>query len=55
MAARSDLSPYLHFGQISPQRAAYYVKGFNKSQSSGVASFLEEQVVRRELSDNFCF
>ena len=55
VAALSDLSPYLHFGQISPQRAAYYVKGFNKSQSSGVASFLEEQVVRRELSDNFCF
>ena len=55
VAALSDLSPYFHFGQISPQRAAYVVKGHSKSQSASAASFLEESVVRRELSDNFCF
>jgi deoxyribodipyrimidine photo-lyase len=51
---QSLLSPYLHFGQISPQRVALEVleSGCDK-QSKEV--FLEELIVRRELSDNFCF
>ena len=36
------------------QRAVIYVKQHAKSQSESVASFVEEGVVRRELSDNFC-
>ena len=36
------------------QRAVIYVKEKAKSQSESVASFVEEGVVRRELSDNFC-
>ncbi|NPV61661.1 MAG: deoxyribodipyrimidine photo-lyase [Methanotrichaceae archaeon] len=49
--AQSGLSPYLHFGHISAQRVALQVlKG---SQDS--SSFLEELIVRRELSDNFCY
>ena len=36
------------------QRAVIYVKKHGKSQSESVASFVEEGVVRRELSDNFC-
>ena len=36
------------------QRAVVYVKKFGKSQGESVASFVEEGVVRRELSDNFC-
>ncbi len=49
---QSDLSPYLHFGHLSPQRAALEVK---KNSRPGSEAFLEELIVRRELSDNFCF
>ena len=54
IAACSDLSPYLHFGQLSAQRMALRVKQHAKARSDSVASFLEESIVRRELSDNFC-
>lgn len=43
----SNLSPYLHFGHISAQRVALEAKGHEV--------FLEELIVRRELSDNFCY
>lgn len=47
----SGLSAYLHFGQISGQRVALDVI------RSGIPAneFLEELIVRRELSDNFCY
>lgn len=54
MNALSNLSPYLHFGQISAQRVAREVKASRKKKQSRDA-FLEELIVRRELSDNFCF
>lgn len=53
MYAQSGLSPYLHFGQISAQSAALAaarVEYFPSLKNS----FLDELVVRRELSDNFC-
>lgn len=50
--ATSGLSPYLHFGQLAPQRAALTVASSGKSDDQ--ASFLEELIIRRELSDNFC-
>lgn len=53
--ALSGLSPYLHFGQLAPQRAALEAKKHSREHSKAVESFLEELVVRRELSDNFCF
>ena len=51
--AQSGLSPYLHFGQLSSQRVAMEVI---KSAASPLSkeAFLEELVVRKELSDNFC-
>jgi deoxyribodipyrimidine photo-lyase len=51
---QSNLSPYLHFGQLSPQRVALAV---NRSTHDLHAKepFLEELIVRRELSDNFCY
>lgn len=54
LEGQSGLSPYLHFGQLSAQRIALEV---NRSSASQEAkdTFLEELVVRRELSDNFCF
>jgi len=48
--ALSGLSPYLHFGQISPLAVALAVK---KGPPYGQAAFLEELIVRRELSFNF--
>ncbi len=51
---QSNLSPYLHFGQISAQRVALETQRFNGNKESE-KSFLEELIVRRELSDNFCY
>ncbi|MGD9783021.1 MAG: deoxyribodipyrimidine photo-lyase [Kiritimatiellia bacterium] len=50
----SHLSPYLHFGQISPLEIALRVQ---KADAPRVASdaFLEQLIVRRELSLNFCW
>ncbi|WP_052812788.1 deoxyribodipyrimidine photo-lyase [Desulfonatronum thioautotrophicum] len=50
----SNLSPYLHFGQISAQRVSLEVMRSAKSAASREA-FLEELIVRRELADNFCW
>ncbi len=52
--AVSHLSPFLHFGQISAQRIALEVNKINGNEESK-KSFLEELIIRRELSDNFCF
>ena len=46
----SNMSPYLHFGQISPLYIALKV---SKTSSAGKDSYLEELIVRRELSHNF--
>jgi deoxyribodipyrimidine photo-lyase len=48
--SQSHLSPYLHFGQISPLEIALRVR---ETQSPGGPAFLEELIVRRELSHNF--
>nr|WP_253197195.1 deoxyribodipyrimidine photo-lyase [Clostridium algidicarnis] len=48
----SDLSPYLHFGQISP---LYIYNQLIYVNIEGKKDFLEELIVRRELSMNFVF
>ncbi len=48
----SHMSPYLHFGQISPLYIALEV---SKTGSPGIEAFLEELIIRRELSMNFVF
>ncbi|MFW5734055.1 MAG: deoxyribodipyrimidine photo-lyase [Oceanidesulfovibrio sp.] len=53
--ATSRLSPYLHFGMLSSLRAALAVSQASGRAHEGKELFLEELVVRRELSDNFCF
>ena len=67
----SDLSPYLHFGQISAQEisqraldhfdlspedmsALIKSKGAFNPAAKDLAGFLEELIVRRELSCNYC-
>lgn len=51
---QSDLSPYLHFGQLGAQRLALAVKKKAGNNPAG-EDFLEELIIRRELSDNFCY
>ena len=51
--AQSGLSPYLHFGQLSAQRLVREVQKSHAPREAK-AAFLEELIVRRELSDNFC-
>ena len=55
ISALSNMSPWVNHGQVSMQRAVLYVKKHGKSHSEAVAGFVEEAVVRRELSDNFCY
>lgn len=50
----SNMSPYMHYGQIAPQRVAYEVQNSNAKDSDKEA-YIEELVVRRELADNFCY
>ena len=50
----SNLSPYLHFGQIASQRIALETQK-NNSQDQNTQAFLEELIIRKELSDNHCF
>jgi deoxyribodipyrimidine photo-lyase len=51
---QSNLSPYLHFGHLSPQRVAQEIRKAPVELETR-KNFLEEQVIRRELSDNYCF
>ncbi|KAK0092101.1 hypothetical protein PV326_002195 [Microctonus aethiopoides] len=53
--ACSGLSPWFHFGMISVQRVVLEVKEYRKKYKESVESFMEEAIIRRELSDNFCF
>lgn len=48
--ATSGLSPYLHFGQISPVEVAWRVA---QAGGLGAEAFLEELIVRRELALNY--
>jgi deoxyribodipyrimidine photo-lyase len=48
----SELSPYLHFGQISP---LYISRRLAELPEATTAGFLEELIVRRELGINFVF
>jgi deoxyribodipyrimidine photo-lyase len=67
---QSNLSPYLHYGHISAQRIALEIlkktnkkiesvlnnkKNGAKNETSDEEAFLEELIIRKELSDNFCF
>jgi deoxyribodipyrimidine photo-lyase len=52
--AQSQLSPYVHFGHIASQRIALELENVQEHQKAKEA-FLEELIVRKELSDNYCF
>ena len=50
----SGLSSYLHFGHISAQRMAIEITR-NIPRNENTDAFLEELIIRKELSDNFCY
>jgi deoxyribodipyrimidine photo-lyase len=50
----SHMSPYLHFGQVSPLDIALRVRSVKDVEPRNVEAYLEELIVRRELSMNFC-
>jgi deoxyribodipyrimidine photo-lyase len=49
----SMLSPYLHFGQISPIEVALKVKSAKSGTEEDSKAYLEELIIRRELAANF--
>ena len=49
----SHMSPYLHFGQISPLYVALQIAGARGVGRQAKDAYLEELIVRRELSLNF--
>jgi len=51
----STLSPYLHFGNISPVRVAVAARARGGVPKEDLDSLLEELIVRRELASNLCF
>jgi deoxyribodipyrimidine photo-lyase len=51
--ATSNLSPYLHFGQISALEIALAVRAYAEEHKLIAEEFLEELIVRRELAFNF--
>lgn len=50
----SCLSPYLHYGMISPVHLALSVREHGAKKDPQAESYIEELVVRRGLSQNFC-
>lgn len=53
--ATSMLSPYLHYGMVSPVEIIRRVRDAKAGQGDDAAKFVEELVVRRELAHNFVF
>ncbi|NND59924.1 MAG: deoxyribodipyrimidine photo-lyase [Gammaproteobacteria bacterium] len=53
--AGSTLSPYLHFGQLSPVEITRRVQDASSGSKADEEDFLEELIVRRELAANFVY
>ncbi len=51
----SNMSPYLHFGQISPLYIALQIKKSRHATPESCAAYLEQMIVRRELAHNFVY
>jgi deoxyribodipyrimidine photo-lyase len=49
----SHMSKYLHYGHVSPVYVALKIRG-SGGPAEDIDSYLEEVIVRRELSMNFC-
>ncbi len=52
---QSELSPYLHFGQISIIQILLEILKYYDLEDENVQTFINEAVVWRELARNFCY
>ncbi len=50
---QSELSPYLHFGQLSSQSVALKI-GRSHAPEPAKEKYLDQLIIKKELSDNFC-
>ncbi|MFP4055015.1 MAG: deoxyribodipyrimidine photo-lyase [Phycisphaerae bacterium] len=55
LGIQSDMSPYLHFGHISPLEVAWAVSADARHGRENIDAYLEELIVRRELSINHVY
>jgi deoxyribodipyrimidine photo-lyase len=53
VSGQSDLSPYLHFGQLSSQRVAFEVQ-LADAPKEEKEKYLDQLIIKKELADNFC-
>jgi deoxyribodipyrimidine photo-lyase len=53
--AASHMSPYLHFGQISPVEIALAIRAAGTGDDEDRSAYLEELIVRRELAMNHVY
>ena len=53
--AVSNLSPWLHYGQLSAHRATIEAKKYEAKHTDSVKKFIDEIVTWKEMSDNLCF
>ena len=49
----SNMSPFLHYGHISSQEIALEI--IDQTNRKIYESYLEELIIRKELSDNYCY
>ena len=49
----SNISPYLHYGNISSQRLVFELSKLDGNND--IDAFIEQILVRKELADNFCY
>ena len=49
----SHMSPYLHFGQVSPMYVALQVRSATGVRKESIDAYLEQLIVRRELAINY--
>lgn len=52
---QSELSPYIHFGQISTLQILLEILKHYDMQDENVQTFINEAIVWRELARNFCY
>jgi deoxyribodipyrimidine photo-lyase len=55
LSCTSGLSPYLHFGQIAPLSVALRIRREAGRHPADCEAFLEQLIIRRELSMNFTY
>ena len=51
----TELSPYLHFGQISPLEVILRLLGHTDPSDPNLGALIEELIIRRELAINFVY